>query len=533
MLELMRKHAKNWGMKFLLGIIIIVFIFYFGSLRDSDHAATIAIFDGKSISYAEFQREYQNLIDLYRNRLGDNFREELLKGLNLKGQAFDSLIRQAILIAKAEELKIRVSDEELRSSILSYPPFQRDGVFDQRVYEETLRLNKMTPDNFESMQRKMLITAKLNELITSGVHVSEGELFDLYRMQKERINVSYLKLSSKDFLNKVTPTAQALESYFKEHGNEFRVPEQVQVKYIIFSAADYLSSIKVTDVDIKDYYDRNKGRLAKPDKSIPALTEVSEKIASELRQSAAMNLASLEAKKAHDTIYQQENFDAYAAGKGLKTQTSAFFSADNVSQEFRTINDFSKNVLPLQKNEISNVMSNDKGYYLFQIASRKPAHIPDLKEVANEVENRYKLREAAILCKKEADSILERLKKGEDWLRLAKEEKLKVDETGFFIPGSGVVNLGVSEQLTDALAQISEARPYPDKVLQNSDNYLIIRYKEREKLDEKDFQSQKEELKKRFLEVKKTETIDTWIEGIKMSLTKEGRLKITKEIKDI
>ncbi|MBW2673708.1 MAG: SurA N-terminal domain-containing protein [Deltaproteobacteria bacterium] len=33
MLQLMRKHARNWLMKVVLGIIIIVFVFYFGSMR--------------------------------------------------------------------------------------------------------------------------------------------------------------------------------------------------------------------------------------------------------------------------------------------------------------------------------------------------------------------------------------------------------------------------------------------------------------------------------------------------------------------
>jgi len=32
MLQLMRTHAKNWLMKVVLGIIIVVFVFYFGSI---------------------------------------------------------------------------------------------------------------------------------------------------------------------------------------------------------------------------------------------------------------------------------------------------------------------------------------------------------------------------------------------------------------------------------------------------------------------------------------------------------------------
>lgn len=532
MLDLMRKHAKNWVMKVLLGIIIVVFVFYFGSLRDHDLADTIAIFDGKTISNADFQREYQNLIDLYRNRFGGNLNEAMIKGLKLKEQATENLIRQAIILAKADELNVRVSDEELRNSILSYPAFQRNGIFDQHVYEDTLRLNKMTPENFENIQRKAVIAGKIQDLIISGVHVSDREVLDIYRMQKEKINVKFIKFSPKDYRNEVKPTRQTLEAYFKEHSDEFRIPEQIQVKYISFMASDYSSNLKVTEGDIKEYYERNKQGLSKDGKKPPSLSEVSEKIASALRQIAGMSRAAEEARKAHDTIYQQENFSAYSDSKGLRVQTSPLFPANSIPQDFRSLADFSKNVFSLQKNEVSRVLSDDKGYYLFQIVSRKPSYLPDIKEAEKEVANRYVEKESIIQCQKEAETLLGRLKKEEAWEKIAGGKKGSVGETGFIVPGSDIPGLGVSEQLTDALTQLSSARPYPDKVLPVNGNFIIVRFKERGKIDEGDFQSQKVELKKLVLELKKSETVNAWLEGIKAALIKEGRLKITKDIKD-
>ncbi len=533
MLDLMRKHAQNWGMKVLLGIIIIVFVFYFGSMRDQDKAATIATFDGKAISYADFQREYQNIIDLYRSRYGQTFNDDLIKALNLKEQTVDNLIRQAIIMSKAEELGIRVSDEELKNSILAYPGFQREGAFDQRVYEETLRLNKMAPETFEARQRNALVASKLQDLILKGVLVSEGEVFDLYRLQNEKVSVSLLKFNSKDYRQQVNFTREALEGFLKKQGNELRVPEQVQVKYIAFPAADFFSTVKITEEDIKDFYDRNKGKLAKPGGAPPALSQVREILAAELKQVGGMARAQEAAKQAHDTIYQQENFDAFATGKGLKVHTSPLFSANSIPPEFRSLRDFSKNVFALQPKEISKVMSDDKGYYLFQIAAKKPSYTPSLKEAEKQIENLYVEKEASVLCQKEAETLLDRLKKGEKWAEIAREKKLKPVETGFFVPGENIPELGRSEQIMDALLQISEASPYPDKVLPSNDGFVILRFQARGKVDEAAFQTRKEELKKILGELKKNETLNSWIEGLKTSLIKEGRLKINKEAKDI
>ena len=43
MLNIMRKHARNWLMKLILGIIIVVFVFYFGSMGGKQRAERIAI----------------------------------------------------------------------------------------------------------------------------------------------------------------------------------------------------------------------------------------------------------------------------------------------------------------------------------------------------------------------------------------------------------------------------------------------------------------------------------------------------------
>ncbi|MCX5854199.1 MAG: SurA N-terminal domain-containing protein, partial [Deltaproteobacteria bacterium] len=114
MLEFMRKHARNWLMKLLLGIVIIVFIFYFGSMRGRDKADAIAMIDGKPVSHVDFRKEYQNLVDFYRQRYGGALTDDMIKGLNLKQQAFDNLIHQGIILRRAADLHLDVSDEEVR-----------------------------------------------------------------------------------------------------------------------------------------------------------------------------------------------------------------------------------------------------------------------------------------------------------------------------------------------------------------------------------------------------------------------------------
>jgi peptidyl-prolyl cis-trans isomerase D len=532
MLNLMRKHARNWLMKLILGIIIVVFVFYFGSMGDRQRAERIAMIDGKPIVYADFQREYQNLVDVYRQRFGQGLTDEMIKSLNLKQQALDNLINQAVVLKKAETMNVKVTDEEVKAMILAYPGFQRDGAFDQRIYEQALRSNRMAPDEFEKIQRMMLIAMKVEDLIRSGARVSDQEVHDIYRMQNEKINVDFILISPKTFTGAVKPAPADLEAFLKTHEAQFRVPERVQLKYLAFMGQDYAAAFKIPDADVADYYERNKEQWTK-DKKVQPLAEVRDRIASEIGLVKGMYTASDEAKKAHDTIYQNENFDAYAAQKKLTVRTTGLFGLNAPPPEFRTMANFGKLLSTLQKNEISRVIQGEKGYYVVMLVDRKPPYLPPLKEIEPEVEKQYRETEAKRLAQKESEALLVRLKKGEGLDAVAREKGLKVKETGLFRPGSAVPGLGSSPELTEALFQISEKKPYPEQAFAVEGNYVIIRFKDKGKSSDTEFAAQKDAIAKYLEQQKKSETVKAWIEGSKAALIKEGRLEYTRDFKDL
>lgn len=533
MLEIMRKHARSWLVKIMLGMVIVVFVLYFGSTSWRQKAEAIAIIDGKAIPYVDFQREYQNLIDSYRQRYGGALTDDILKGLNLKQQAYDSIINQAVIFQKAAELNLQVTEEEVKELILSNPAFQRAGVFDEKIYNQMLRYRKMTPTDFEDAQRKLLTMIKLEDIIQSAVKVSDKEVFDLFRFQNEKINVNYLSLSTKNYKEKIIPRREDLEKYLKEHENDFRVPEQIQIKYISFPGQNYASSVKVSDTDVAEYYNLHKDKFMKKAGKESPLSEVKDKIIAELKQAQGMYIATEEAKKAHDIIYQKENFDDYAGQNRLKVISTSFFSSKNTPQEFRQIKDFNKIAFSLQTDEISSVFSDDKSYYVLKLTAKNPSHIPGLSEIEREVARQFVEGESVRLCKKDAEVILESLKKGEAMQKISQEKGLNIEETGLFLPGSTIPKFGFSKELSGALIQISEGNPYPDNVYYINGSFIIVKFKERGKLNTDDFEAKKTALKNLLLRMKKNEHMLSWIEKNKEAMIKDGKLKFTKDIKDI
>ena len=102
-----------------------------------------------------------------------------------------------------------------------------------------------------------------------------------------------------------------------------------------------------------------------------------------------------------------------------------------------------------------------------------------------------------------------------------------------FQPGGAVPRLGASPELTEALFQISEKKPYPEQTYLIDGNYVILRFKQRGSVDDAEFASQKNAIATYLVRTKKAEAVKSWIEGSKAALVKEGRLQFTRDFKDL
>jgi peptidyl-prolyl cis-trans isomerase D len=518
-------------MKIILAIIIVVFIFYFGAMRGRQQTETIAVIDGVRLTYAEYSKEYQDLMDSYRQRYGANLTNDILKKLNLQKAAFDNLINRVILLRKADELNLDVSDEEFKTAIFSFPAFQIDGTFNKTLFERILRQNRLTPEEFEVSQKRMLKIGKLERLIKESVKVTEKEVYDIYRIQYGKINANYITISVNDFRSGIKPLEKDLDKYLKEHQEDFRIPQKVSVKYIAFPGTDFAGSEEMSEESIEEYYNYHQDDFKKNDKGdIRPLSEVRDEIVSELRLIEGMGIAGDEAQKAHDIIYQEENLEEYAKAHAIEVKTTEFFSAENPPTEIANVKDLITEIFNLKETEITPVLSDATTHYIFGEVSVKPSRIAGLSDVRDEIREIYIETEARKLCEEKARDILTRLKKGENINTLVKKEGLKLSETGMIPAGSGIRDIGYSPALSEALYEISEKKPYPDGVYYVDGNYVILGFKERGALDEKDWEKKKDALKTFLLRLKEQKYFSSWLEETRESMTSAGKIKIRKDV---
>lgn len=206
MLKIMGHH--KFFSVFLLGavtfMIIVTFVFWGigGSGPSSENDRIIAEIEGETIPLFEFWRaydnEYKRVREIYPN-------EEEIKKLNLKDNVLNALIDRKVIIIAAQEAGITVTEQELQNEILQLPYFQRNGAFDQQIYERSLQLNRLTPQTFEEQLKNDMLFAKMSRMIQETVEFTSTEMQTIESLKQANNQIAEAFRNSKN--------SQALKSY--------------------------------------------------------------------------------------------------------------------------------------------------------------------------------------------------------------------------------------------------------------------------------------------------------------------------------
>jgi len=175
MLKTMRHHAKYFYVLFF--VVILSFIFWgVGTVDKSDQSRVAAEVGKYKITAEEFWRAYDRTFSFYRDLYKEKFDEEMQKKLKLKDNVMNSLIDNRVLLSAAAQNGITVTDEELSEAIKSEAAFMKNGAFDSEVYNNRLKLSRLTPEAYETAKREDLTAEKMRRMIELSVSLPEAEL---------------------------------------------------------------------------------------------------------------------------------------------------------------------------------------------------------------------------------------------------------------------------------------------------------------------------------------------------------------------
>jgi len=199
MLQQLRQNMK------VLWIILICFPFGFVYLLSGRHAGgtdegqrranAVAVIDGRELSYEQYNRIVNQLVEQERRRLQ---RDELASTdyERIEDQAWDELVSSDLLGEEARRLGIQVPDAEIVGILSSNPPsFVRErftddkGEFDVAAYQRAVNDPNYPWGPYEELLRRYLPTFKLQQMVRAQASVSEDEVRREFARRTQRTKV--------------------------------------------------------------------------------------------------------------------------------------------------------------------------------------------------------------------------------------------------------------------------------------------------------------------------------------------------------
>jgi len=428
MITMMRRsrRALQVGLLILIAAFVATSVFVFGSssLR-GDPGTSVATVNGETISLERYQRRYQDFLNFYGSRLRERLTPEMAERLGLPQQVVEDLVQEALILQRARAERLDVHDEELNAQIHAIPDFHENGRFSLKRYEDVLRRVPLSKTAFEDDVRRRMTRIKLEGIVRNGIKLTEGEIEQAFVHNREEVRAAWALVDLAPIVAAVTVTDAELETYFKDHAAEFRLPERRKIQYVTFAPKDFTGT--VSDAQVEKYYTEHAQEFA-----TPRQVKVSHILArvGETGGSAAEDQARAKIAGAIRRAKAGEDF-AKLAGELSDDPGTAKSGGDlGFVSKGQLVPDFEAAMSTLKKGEISpEPVRTPFGFHVIKVMDINEGGSKPLREVAPHIRERLQAEAAEQAAKTRAEEMRAKLLGAGDFMAQAKTLGLTPVET--------------------------------------------------------------------------------------------------------
>ena len=535
MLKAMRKN-----MKVVMWLLLATFVLWGGSSaifsgsKTTNYAGTVF---NKKIDWKEYDQNFSAVQNQAMLMYGEKF-SQIKQYLNLEAETWSRIV----LLETANKKHIRVSDNEVISTICNMPLFQDpSGKFMPDAYRRiTDYFLKVPAREFEEEIKGSLKIAKLRDSIIKDVSISDSELKEAYKLKNEKVNADYALINADDFKSQAALTDDILKQFYQLHAQEFITPLRISIEYIPFEYEQYKNNINITPEEIDKYYETRKKDFQKElddakKKGTPEQDAVSS-IKTHIKKLLIDKKAQDKADDASSSVSyelaqtQHPDFSAVAKKFNMPVKESGFFSMEESIPGIGLSYAVAYEAFKLEPGQVSNPIKAATGRYIIKLKGKKEPYVPSFDEVKQKIRDIVTLQESKTLAAKKADEFLSTIKQkmgsGASFKQACAELKLDIKSTGLFSRQDNISNIGKSEEFAN-MAFSGEAGKLAG-IAKVSSGAAIIFATEKTGIDEEKFKNEKEQFKNTVLEEKQNTYFQDWFKKLK----EKADVKIAVSAKD-
>ncbi len=302
-------------------------------------------------------------------------------------RAGQGLIQQAVILTEANKLGLQVSDDAVRKFLHTGPIgaalFPNGQYIGDQRYAELIQDNfGMSRDRFEGEIKKELEEARLRDLITGSVAVSDAQVRSNYIDQATKVKFTYAVLSADDLAKTINPTEAELQSFFKSHSALYSnaIPETRKLQYLTFTTDNLPGGTpQVTDAEEQAYYQAHAADYKVDDQV--KVRHILIKVTSPADDAAAK----AKAQGILDQLHKGANFADLAKKNSDDPGSKANGGELGFIKKGVTVPAFEQAAFALQPGQTSDLVKTQFGYHIIQSEEKQTAHTQPFGEVKEKI----------------------------------------------------------------------------------------------------------------------------------------------------
>ncbi len=381
MLERIREGSQGIVAKSVLGLVILTFaVSGIGSYINSQADTAVAKVNDVEIGQQAFESAYQN----ERARMEQQFGamvEQLMADesyvANFRKGILDRLIVDELQKQNANDLGIRVGDEQINKAILEMEQFKIDGKFNQDTYVAILRQAGYTPTSFREYMRQQMASNQYAGAVFGTEFVLPSEEARFSKLNSQTRSFDMIEFDVNALKASITPEQSELESYFDANRLVYQTPEKVSVEYILMDSALIANDVQVSDEEVEDYYQANLVDYTKEEQR--RLSHILVEAADDAADKIAQAKAKLDSGSDFAEVAKEFSTDTFSAENGgdLEWIERGFMGDQFDEAAFALTN----------VGDVTDVVETDFGFHIIKLTELVAEEVQPLAEVAQDIKD--------------------------------------------------------------------------------------------------------------------------------------------------
>ena len=509
------KNKQNFLTRALLLLLALTFVIGFGyvggiSIGGRGPSGGVAVeVNGDKVSIAQFYNLRDSMLDRLR-RSDQAISDELVEYVNFT--VIDSLVNKKLLAQKAEELGIRVSQEELSDAIRNDPGFQVDGAFVgfERYRDFISRGLNRTVKDFEDSYREDMLVEKLVSVLDSSVTASDEELLSIYRTREEEIDLYYVSFAAEDYTEGQEASEEEIARYYRANTDLFWEPEKRKARYVKLAPGDFSGDAEVSDEEIEAYYRTYPEEFASDGTPKP-LDEVKEEIRKQLVDGKASLLYD---RFLEEFLGKKRLSDILSEKSSLEVRETAEFTLGGVGGEVPGA--IRREAFSVKKNRLANVVLRDFTWF-FEVTHVERSRRSGIESARGEILRALNKEKAVERAREAAGGDLGKIKaSAKGFAAAAKSLDHVVEQTGFFSRSENPLGVESGDFISDVFGLRSD-RPTPDRVYRSGKTFYIVSLAEIKPVDSGAFGLEKDSFRRQEVSARKALVVERLLEKLRES----------------